>query len=157
MATGPHAWHRDPVIASERIVVALLLAVLALAGCSSEYTQGTSAPAARPDGSLEAATTKLRLVEQDACYTSADATRQLPVCARWEEEVLGVGNTAAGARPDDREITDPAAAVRAGHEHFVRAGCASGVTPADPAECVAAIGETRTALTRLGAGIAAAR
>ncbi|MDD7942755.1 hypothetical protein PHK61_30510 [Actinomycetospora lutea] len=145
------------MVASGRVVVGLLLAVLALAGCSSEYTEGTSAPAARPDGSLEAARTKLRLVQQDPCYTVADLTRQWPVCARWEEEVLNVGNAAAGARPDDREITDPALAVRTGHEHFVRGGCATGATPADTPRCIGAIEETRTAVTRLAQGMSAAR
>lgn len=145
------------MIATGRVVAGLFLALLALAGCSTEYTEGTSAPAARPDGSLDAARTKLRLVQQDPCYTVADLTRQWPACGRWEEEVLNVGNAAAGARPDDREITDPVAAVRTGHEHYVRAGCAAGVAPADTPTCIAAIGETRTAVTRLGEGIASVR
>ncbi|MEJ2862464.1 hypothetical protein [Actinomycetospora flava] len=146
------------MIASVRVVVGVLLALLALTaltGCSAEYTEGTSAPAARPDGSLDAARTKLRLVQQDSCYTSADLARQWPVCGRWEEEVLNVGNAAAGARPGDREITDPAVAVRAGHEHFVRGGCTS--TPTDPNACIAAIDETRAAVTRLAQGIASVR
>ena len=79
------------------------------------------------------------------------------MCGRWEEEVRNVANAAAGARPDDREITDPSAAVETGHEHFLRAGCPTGVAPADPATCVAAVGETRVAVTRLATGIAAAR
>ena len=79
------------------------------------------------------------------------------MCGRWEEEVRNVANAAAGARPDDREITDPSAAVETGHEHFLRAGCPAGVAPADPATCVAAVGETRVAVTRLATGIAAAR
>ncbi|MEJ2887877.1 hypothetical protein [Actinomycetospora aeridis] len=137
------------------VVAALLLALLALAGCSSEYTEGTSAPAARPDTSLESARTKLRLVQQDSCYTSRDLARQWPACGRWEEEVRNVGNAAASARPDAREITDPAVAVRAGHEHFVRSGCTS--TPTDPGACIAAIGETRTAVTRLAQGISSTR
>ena len=140
-------------------VLALLGGVLGgvLGGCSSEYTQGTSSPPARPNTSLEAARTKLGLVQQDPCYTSRDLLRQWPVCGRWEEEVRNVANAAAGARPDDREITDPSAAVETGHEHFLRAGCPAGVAPADPATCVAAVGETRVAVTRLATGIAAAR
>lgn len=143
------------MIAAVRVVVGVLLALLAFAGCSSEYTQGTSAPAARPDESLEAARTKLELVRQDSCYTTADLARQWPVCGRWEEEVRNVGNAAAAARPGDREITDPAAAVRAGYDHFVGAGCTS--TPPDPAQCVTAITETRTGVTRLAEGMASVR
>ncbi|WP_133827148.1 hypothetical protein [Actinomycetospora succinea] len=145
------------MIASVRVVAGLLLALLVLAGCSSEYTEGTSGPAVRPDTSLEAARTKLRLVEQDSCYTAADVARQWPVCGRWEEEVLNIGNAAAGARPEDREITDPAVAVRDGHEHFVRAGCVAGATAPDPAQCVAAVDETRVGVRRLGEGIASVR
>ena len=124
------------------MTTALALLVLggALAGCSTEDTQGTSSSAARPNASLEAARTKLGLVQQDPCYTSRDLLRQWPVCGRWEEEVRNVANAAAGARPDDREITDPSAAVETGHEHFLRAGCPAGV-----------------AVTRLATGIAAAR
>lgn len=155
MARVRRACDRESVIAAVRVVVGVVLALLALGGCSTEYTEGTSAPAARPAASLEAAQTKLRLVQQDSCYTSADLARRWPVCARWEEEVLNVGNAAAGARPDDREITDPVVAVRAGHEHFVRAGCTA--TPIDPAACVAAITETRTAVTRLSEGMTSAR
>ena len=140
-----------------RVTALTLLAVLVVAGCSSEYTEGTSAPAARPETSLDAARTKLELVAQDPCYTSPDLPRQWPVCGRWEEEVRNVANAAVGARPDAREITDPAAAVEAGHEHFLRAGCPAGVAPADPATCIAAVGETRIAVTRLEAGIASAR
>jgi hypothetical protein len=79
------------------------------------------------------------------------------VCGRWEEEVLNVASAATAARPDQREITDPAGAVRTGHEHFVRAGCASGVSPADPGTCVAAVVETRGAVTSLASGLASVR
>lgn len=137
--------------------MAALALCLALAGCtSSSFTEGTSASPARPDGSLEAARTKLGLVQQDPCYTARDIGRRWPLCGRWEEEVLNVANAAAAARPDDREVTDPAAAVRAGHESFTRAGCVAGTTP-DPGACVAAVEETRTAVTRLAGGIASAR
>lgn len=133
-----------------------LLAALGLAGCSAEDTEG-SAPPARPDTSLEAARTKLGLIQQDPCYTAPDLARWWPVCARWEEEVRNVARVAAETRADDPEITDPAAAVEAGHERFLRAGCRSRATATDPAACVAALGETRTAVSRLAAGIAAAR
>ena len=155
MATPARPCDRGAVIASARVVVVVLLALVASAGCSREYTEGTSAPAVRPDGSLEAARTKLQLVQQDSCYTSADLARQWPACGRWEEEVLNVGNAAAGARPGTREITDPAGAVRAGYDHFVRAGCTS--TPTDPAACLTAIDETRAGVTRLAQGIASVR
>ncbi|MDD7931005.1 hypothetical protein [Actinomycetospora straminea] len=137
-------------------LVGLLVCLLALTGCTSSFTEGTSATPARPDGSLEAARSKLGLVAQDPCYTARDVDRRWRRCGRWEEEVLNVGNAAAGARPGDREITDPAAAVRAGHERFVRGGCAAGAPP-DPGVCVAAVEETRTAVTRLARGIASAR
>jgi hypothetical protein len=139
------------------VVAAALLMALGASGCSSEYTEGTSSPAARPNTSLDAARTKLGLIQQDPCYTAPDLVRQWPVCGRWEEEVRNVANAASSARPDDREITDPAAAVEAGHEHFLRAGCPAGVAPADPATCAAAVGETRIGVTRLATGIAAAR
>lgn len=148
------------MIASRRIGVglaAVVLALLAPAGCSAEYTQGTSAPAAPPATSLDAARTKLQLVQQDPCYRTRDVAGQWPLCGRWEEEVLNVANAAAGARPDEREITDPAAAVRAGHEDFVRRGCASGIPPAGPDSCVAAVLETRAAVTSLANGIAGVR
>jgi hypothetical protein len=99
----------------------------------------------------------MHLVQQDRCYTSRDLAGQWPVCGRWEEEVLGVANTATAVRPDQREITDPAAAVRTGHEHFVRGGCASRVSPADPSTCVAAVVETRAAVTSLASGLASVR
>lgn len=134
-------------------VLLTLLALVAVAGCSSRYTEGTAGPAAPPAQSLDAARTKLMLVQQDPCYTSRDVAGQWPVCGRWEEEVLNVANAASGARPDQREIVDPADAVRAGHEHFVRAGCGTGVTPGDPADCVAALTETRDAVTSLSRGI----
>ncbi|PVZ04610.1 hypothetical protein C8D89_11763 [Actinomycetospora cinnamomea] len=136
------------------MVVLAVLAGLA-AGCSTEYTEGTSAPPARPDTSLDAARTKLRLVQQDPCYTSRDLAQQWPVCGRWEEEVRTTASAAADARPGDREITDPAAAVEAGHAAFVRAGCRAGAS-ADPGACVTALAETRTAVTRLATGIASA-
>ncbi|MHC1560554.1 hypothetical protein ACR9E3_16480 [Actinomycetospora sp. C-140] len=142
------------MIAAARVVLGLLLAVVAVAGCSSDYTEGTSGPAARPDQSLEAARTKLELVQQDACYTSRDVAGLYPRCGRWEEEVLNVANAASVARPGQPEITDPAAAVVAGHDHFLRAGCATGGAPP---ECVAAMTETREAVTSLGRGITTAR
>ncbi|WP_345424267.1 hypothetical protein [Actinomycetospora chlora] len=146
------------MIATVRVGVGLVTLVLALlAGCSTEYTEGTSAPPVRPAQSLDAARTKLQLVVQDPCYTARDIAGQWPYCGRWEEEVLNTANAAAGARPELREVTDPAGAVRAGHEHFVRGGCASGIPPAGPGDCVAAIVETREAVTSLGRGIAAAR
>jgi hypothetical protein len=144
------------VIASGRIragLVGAVLALLALAGCSTEYTEGTSGPAARPAQSLEAARTKLQLVLQDPCYKTQDIAAQWPVCGRWEEEVFNVANAAAGARPQEPEITDPAAGVRAAHEHFVRAGCGSGAPPAGAGACIAAIRETRAAVTSLASGI----
>jgi len=142
----------------DRIGAVLVAALLAgLGACSTASTGGTSAPPARPDGSLEAARTKLGLVQQDPCYTSRDLARQWTVCGRWEEEVRNVATAAAGARPTNREITDPAAAVEAGHERFLRAGCPAGVAPADPGACIAALEVTRTGVTRLAAGIAATR
>jgi hypothetical protein len=137
------------------VLVAVLLA--GLGACSTSSTGGTSAPAARPDGSLEAARTKLGLVQQDPCYTTRDLARQWPVCGRWEEEVRGVATAAAGARPANPEITDPAAAVEAGYESFLRAGCPAGVAPADPGACIAAVEMTRTGVARLATGMAAAR
>jgi len=128
-----------------------------LVGCGSGDTGGTPTTAARPGGSLEAVRTKLRLVQQDPCYTAPDVAGQWPRCGRWEEEVRSVANAAKGARPDDPEITDPAAAVEAGHAQFLRAGCTAGAVPADPGACVAAIDDTRIAVTRLAAGVAAAR
>ena len=142
------------MIAAARVGIGLLLALLAVAGCTSSYTEGTSGPAARPDQSLDAARTKLQFVQQDACYTSRDVAGLYPRCGRWAEEVRNVANAASVARPGQPEITDPAAAVLAGHEHFLRAGCATGGAPQ---ECVAAITETRDAVTSLGRGIATAR
>ena len=137
------------------VLVAVLLA--ALGAWSTSSTEGTSAPPARPDGSLEAARTKLALVQQDPCYTTRDLARQWPVCGRWEEEVRNVATAAAGARPANPEITDPAAAVEAGHAQFLRAGCPAGVAPADPGACIPAVDVTRTGVTRLAEGIASAR
>jgi hypothetical protein len=149
------------VIAPGRVGVvpaaALVVLLALLTGCSTEYTEGTSAPPARPAQSLEAARTKLQLVVQDPCYTARDIAGVWPSCGRWEEEVLNTANAAAGSRPDLREITDPSAAVRAGHEHFVRGGCASGIPPAGPGDCVAAVIETRDAVTSLGRGVATVR
>jgi hypothetical protein len=137
-----------------RLAVVVLAMVAGLAaGCSGADTG--SAPG-RPEASLEAARTKLGLVQQDPCYTARDIARQWPVCARWEVEVRNIANAASGARPADREITDPAAAVQAGYERFVRAGCGSRAG-ADPGACATALGETRTAVTRLATGITAAR
>ncbi|MDF2978716.1 MAG: hypothetical protein K0S40_3444 [Actinomycetospora sp.] len=150
----------DPVARRARLrLVGVLLAVLlaGLGACSTSSTESPSTPPARPDGSLEAARTKLGLVQQDPCYTSRDLAAQWPVCARWEEEVRNVAIAAAGARPANPEITDPAAAVEAGYERFLRAGCPAGVAPADPGACIAAVEATRTGVTRLAAGIAAAR
>ncbi|WP_433783303.1 hypothetical protein ACQPX6_25025 [Actinomycetospora sp. CA-101289] len=140
-------------------LVGVLVAVLlsGLGACSTAYTEGTSAPPARPNGSLEAARAKLGLVQQDPCYTSRDLATQWTVCGRWEEEVRNVATAAAGARPANPEITDPAAAVEAGHERFLRAGCPAGVAPADPGACIAAVEVTRTGVTRLATGIAGAR
>lgn len=137
------------------LLVAALLAVLG--ACSTSSTEGTSAPPARPDGSLEAARTKLGLVQQDPCYTSRDLVAQWSVCGRWVEEVRNVATAAAGARPANPEITDPAAAVEAGYERFRRAGCPAGVAPADPAACITAVEMTRTGVTRLATGMAGAR
>ena len=157
---------RDAVDATEpgargarlRLVGVLVAALLAVLGaCSTSSTEGTSAPSARPDGSLEAARTKLGLVQQDPCYTSRDLAQQWRVCGRWVEEVRNVATAAAGARPANREITDPAAAVEAGYERFQRAGCPAGVAPADPGACIAAVEVTRTGVTRLATGIAGAR
>jgi hypothetical protein len=137
------------------VLVAVLLA--GLGACSTPSTEGTSAPPAGPDRSLEAARTKLALVQQDPCYTSRDLVAQWPVCGRWEEEVRNVATAAAGARPANPEITDPAAAVEAAYERFLRAGCPAGVAPADPGACIAAVEMTRTGVTRLAAGFAGAR
>ena len=137
------------------VLVAVLLA--GLGACSTSSTEGTSTPPARPDRSLEAARTKLGLIQQDPCYTSRDLAAQWPVCGRWEEEVRNVATAAAGARPGNPEITDPAAAVEAGYERFFRAGCPAGVAPADPDTCIAAVEATRAGVSRLATGIASAR
>jgi hypothetical protein len=136
-------------------LLAGLLTVLVLAGCSSEFGSGGNegGVATSPD----AARAKLSLLSQDPCNTDPDPRSTWPRCGRWVEEAASTARTAATALPGNEAITRAATGVQSGRDAFAARGCTStGPTPApDPGACIGALLATRTAVAGLDTALRA--
>ena len=155
---------RGRVTAARGLVVALLAALLLLAGCSggpADIPSGQSADGAATQGPIaevrspDAARTKLSLALTDPCYGSPDPRAVWPRCGRWVEESASTARTATNALPDDAAVTGAVAAVAAAHDDFVARGCpGTGPTvPLDANSCIGALMTVRAAMGRLAAAL----